>query len=637
MDDDTAEVENVPKSPCAPKVLDALCCELMKVSDKITSILPAIESAQPGSSSGIQVLCSLNNTIEEIKLLVCYCSESSKLYLATTAEPIKLRCQRILTCFTQSLHEIRSMVPLLLASKISEVLHHLKGVRFIVDSREDEARKALLHLLAQNDSREDQELEVLQFVSSRLNITSAKALLVERRSIKKLLYKFQGAGDKKERILKYFLYLLKKYGSLIELKPNSTKFKQRAYTQEKAQSQEESLDLWQSSLSNSASSLENVSTVLLDGTKGDFLHESEVMKMSSLSFGANCSSDSSPISDQLFSWSDDYRSSRSFSNFSRDMYLRFFFELSELPTLLQEKVVEHLKNILEGDEVTSCAVLSNEFTEALILFLKKSHMLFDIPAQQCGAHIFLALMNNKRWELSSLNEKLFQLLSSFLNLGISTEALMILQKLAHRPDCISHIVESSIPHDLTHYLYSGDCKYVEIVMKILSELSFHGEMRSLFISSNFVEKLGELLSDGRLVKHCLNILLNLFNDEEALRMIVDADGCITSIASVLESGCHEEQEQAVTILLILCSHSSKDCLLVLKEGVIPSLIDISANGNDKGKENTMKLLHILTDIQHSDCCIDSPPPETDLVEHPLENSKKLQPKYKRFGFFSRKM
>nr|DAD21629.1 TPA_asm: hypothetical protein HUJ06_023092 [Nelumbo nucifera] len=59
---------------------------------------------------------------------------------------------------------------------------------------------------------EPSEFEAFQFAAARLQLTSPKSLLIERRDIKKLIDKFHDTEKTKERILKYLLYLVKKYG-----------------------------------------------------------------------------------------------------------------------------------------------------------------------------------------------------------------------------------------------------------------------------------------------------------------------------------------------------------------------------------------------------------------------------------------
>ncbi|KAJ7944273.1 RING-type E3 ubiquitin transferase [Quillaja saponaria] len=111
------------------------------------------------------------------------------------------------------------MVPVLLAVKISRIIDDLRCVTFILDSAEEEAGRIVRKLLQQDalksDSIENSEIEGLQFAASILSITSPKAILIERRSIRKLLGKVHENDPTKKKILKCLLHLLNKYGNLI--------------------------------------------------------------------------------------------------------------------------------------------------------------------------------------------------------------------------------------------------------------------------------------------------------------------------------------------------------------------------------------------------------------------------------------
>jgi len=65
-----------------------MCTELAKLVDRISRIVPDIEAARPGFSSGIESLCLLNNTIEKARVLMQHCSECSKLYLVCTSSSL---------------------------------------------------------------------------------------------------------------------------------------------------------------------------------------------------------------------------------------------------------------------------------------------------------------------------------------------------------------------------------------------------------------------------------------------------------------------------------------------------------------------------------------------------------------------
>ncbi|OAY64093.1 U-box domain-containing protein 6-like isoform X1 [Ananas comosus] len=211
---------------CGAKVHDSICLELAKLLDKAALIIPTIESARPGGRLGIQELCSLNNTVEKGKLILQHCTECSKLYLAITGESILSRCERIRNSLNQSLCQIQNLVPPLVGAKITEVLDYLRDAKFIINSTEEEAGKALLELLRQTDSGEEHEFATFQIVASKLSLTSPRDISIERRSTKNLLDKFRGADPQKEKILKYFLYLLKKYGNNISSESSNCETKQ---------------------------------------------------------------------------------------------------------------------------------------------------------------------------------------------------------------------------------------------------------------------------------------------------------------------------------------------------------------------------------------------------------------------------
>jgi len=95
---------------------------------------------------------------------------------------------------------------------VADVHNDLRDLKFIVDPAEEDAGKAILEMLRQSQVTHELELETFLLATSKLNITSPKAILIERRAIKKLLTKINGTDPKKEGILKYLLYLVRRYG-----------------------------------------------------------------------------------------------------------------------------------------------------------------------------------------------------------------------------------------------------------------------------------------------------------------------------------------------------------------------------------------------------------------------------------------
>lgn len=103
--------------------------------------------------------------------------------------------------------------------QIAQIMDDLRAVVFILDPYEEEAGKVLLELLqpltTESDSIENAEKKAIQLAALRLRITSSKDIVVERRSIKKLLDKVGDSEPKKKKILKYLCYLLMKHGNLV--------------------------------------------------------------------------------------------------------------------------------------------------------------------------------------------------------------------------------------------------------------------------------------------------------------------------------------------------------------------------------------------------------------------------------------
>lgn len=200
------------------KVHLAMCTQLLRLVDRISTIIPEIEAAKPRCSSGIKALSLLHEAVEKAKILVHKCCESSKLYLALTGGAIVSRFERTRKLLQQSLRQLQNMVPVVLEFEISEILNNIRDALFFLDSHEDEAGKALQALLQQDASLinyGDTEIEVLQFAAVRLRLTSQKDLLLERRSIRKLLDEVDEGSSTKRTALRYLLYVLKKYDKQI--------------------------------------------------------------------------------------------------------------------------------------------------------------------------------------------------------------------------------------------------------------------------------------------------------------------------------------------------------------------------------------------------------------------------------------
>lgn len=218
MGSDAASVVEIP-SPRDIKVHRLMCMELIKFVTRVSMLLPAIEEARPGCNSGIQVLCQLTRALVKAKDILQHCSESSKLYLALTGDVILSRCKKSRNLLEQSLSFVQNMVPVMLATEISQLVADLRAGVFSLDPSEEEARKALSELLHQctstTHSGEEHVFEAIQIAMRSLRITSPKDLLIEKRSIKKQLEKVGEGNPPKRKILLFFLNLLNKNGKSI--------------------------------------------------------------------------------------------------------------------------------------------------------------------------------------------------------------------------------------------------------------------------------------------------------------------------------------------------------------------------------------------------------------------------------------
>ncbi|KAK8652941.1 hypothetical protein V6N13_126962 [Hibiscus sabdariffa] len=660
-------------------------------------------------SLGIKALCSLNNAIEKAKLLLQYCSESSKLYMAMTTDAIVSRCQKAKILLEQGLCQIQSMVPVMLAVEISQIVDDMRAANFVPDKFDAEAGKVVRELLQQGaatpDSIEYAETRALQTAASQFHITSSTAILIEKRSIKKLLEKVGDTDVQKRKILKYLLYLLRKYGHLIigEQSDNmvdhngvfavnnpSTNFvsthsvdvesgKQYDAQADKlsgASPPEEfkcpissrlmydpvviasgqtfervwiqkwfddgndtcpktEMKLAHLSLTPNAVMKDMISKwctkygiVIQDPSlKSDMLHSLENSSTSIASFGSSIYDMRFPVdisSISIGSLDTSYNSDGSRnkvadgsrlireqtsdnlcqyqnpSNASK-MDVESLCSLPELDWESQCEVVEDMKNHLKHDDLACMSISSKNFIEPLIKFLSCAHDMRDIRAQRAGFQLLLKFLSKNRNGIQYLNEDAYSLLSLSLNSEVTKEVLDIIEVLSGESSCKSKIAASGALIPILNILDSKIAEFQERVIKILHNLSSSHDICSNLASLECVPKFVPLLEDATLARYCIVVLRNLCNNQEARLSITETPGCITSIAMLIETESHEDQEHALAILLTLCSQRVEYCQLVMDEcDIFPALFDVSVNGSDKGKASAMELLRLLRDTNHDD-------------------------------------
>ncbi|KAE8655991.1 RAD-like 6 [Hibiscus syriacus] len=157
--------------------------------------------------------------------------------------------------------------------------------------------------------------------------------------------------------------------------------------------------------------------------------------------------------------------------------------------------------------------------------------------------------------------------------------------------------------------FSLNSEVIKEVLDIIEVLSGQSSCKSKVAASGALSSILNILdlkirvpgANATLARHCIVVLRNLCNNQKARLPITETQGCITSIAMLIETGSHEDQEHVLAILLTLCSQRVEYWQLVMDQcDLFPSLFDVSVNGSDKGKASAMELLWLLRDTNHGD-------------------------------------
>ncbi|XP_061360761.1 U-box domain-containing protein 45-like [Gastrolobium bilobum] len=216
---DVSEVEENLFAASDAKLHGEMCKAFSIIYCKVLSIFPSLEAARPRSKCGIQALCSLHVALEKAKNVLQHCSECSKLYLAITGDSVLLKFEKAKGALEDSLRRVEDIVPQSIGCQVQEIVNELASMAFALDPSEKQVGDDLISLLQQgrkfNDSNDSNELESFHQAAIRVGITSSRAALTERRALKKLIERAQAEEDKrKESIVAYLLYLMRKYSKL---------------------------------------------------------------------------------------------------------------------------------------------------------------------------------------------------------------------------------------------------------------------------------------------------------------------------------------------------------------------------------------------------------------------------------------
>lgn len=194
------------------------------------------------------------------------------------------------------------------------------------------------------------------------------------------------------------------------------------------------------------------------------------------------------------------------------------------------------------------------------------------------------------------------LLLDLLDSETSEAAVAVLLMLSSLEDNKASIGASGAIPILIKLMDSESNQCRQAAINALYNLSTFKGNRSYMVSAGVVSRLAHLLlvAEGDCTEKCLTILYNLASTEEGRATIADTEGCIGTIADILDTGKTIAQEQAAASLLLLCTNSFEHSQMVLREGVIPYLVTLSMNGSPRGKDKAQKLLQHFREQRQQD-------------------------------------
>ncbi|KAL2333718.1 hypothetical protein Fmac_014931 [Flemingia macrophylla] len=716
MGTDGSELLDALPIPRSFKVHHAMCAELRKLIERILRMLPDIEAVRP-PSSGIQALCLLRNEIDKAKELLLHCSESSKLYLAITGDSILSKCQKARKSLVKSLVKIQNMVPVILAAEISRLVDHLQCVAFVLDPVVEEAGRILTQLLqpcastSDTDSMEKFGLKDFQFVAGKLGITSRAAIIMEKRSIQKLLKQVKPKDQTKEIVLKNLLFLLVTHRKSIagQQMEEYSQSEGPITTENSGHESQKNLHdklypylnhghyttpanelgrptppegytcpislrlMYDPVVIDSGETYERMwiqkwfdeGHTICPKTKKKLVHMGltpnvalkELILKWCKTYGVSVP-DPSRQAQELQSWEASSNSIRSFAsslydlNFQMDLsslslgsldtsynsdssntkanhglnlvlnktsdnsrrhqpiaqihdaHMMHLSKLHEQRWESQCLVIEDMQIDFKSKYQAFCSVSSENFINPLTRFLSTACERHDVKALRAGTKLLLEFMNSCRKGITNLSEDTCIMLASLLETEVIGEALAIMEKLSGNWYEKANTAASSVLTSVLKILDSGNKEFQRKAIKIMYNFSSNTEICSYMVSLGCIPKLLPFFEDRTLSRDSILILRNLYHTREGRVIVVETQGCISSIVEILGNGSDEENESALVILLSLCSQRVEYCQLVKYEGIIPTLVNISNKGGDMAKAYAVELLRLLradSEFENEDC------------------------------------
>ncbi|KAL8152020.1 hypothetical protein V2J09_021828 [Rumex salicifolius] len=597
MRTDVAEMERTPACSCAVKVHGAICTQLETLIDRISRVYPKIVDSRPRCSSGIQALCQLLRAIETAKKLLKYCSKSSRFYLALKGGEIVSRFKKTKKNLEENLSELQKMVPRILELEISQIVDDLKHTVLIIGSSEHEAAKVLRAILQKDESIlssfGNSQIRALQFVASRIHLTSLKDLLLEREAIQKMLETFQDSEQQKKGILWRVGCLLEKhdkqvlegqeyYASIV----NNESF----FPMVSLESSPPDDSVNSSYESNSPTS----AFESLDGSFGSLTGLNLQIDISNLSLGPE---DSSYNSGDFHSTYDvDLGSYPEFKVFSskHELEITLLSNISLLPWESQFRAIEDVQSYLDYYNHSPVPLSLKNFVDPLVGFLKAAVDTEDENAQVASIRLLSTGVHVSRSAVRLFDEELYLFLGTFLGTSMTKDVLAIFQS-SVQASCGMKLAQSGALTSILKILETQYTEFHKTAIKLLFNLSSSTQDPCLlgFIPLGCIPKLAFFLQDTALSLPSIQIMEKLCCTEEARVLATETKGCIASIVELLDTGNCQEQEHGISILISLCSQCSNCCRLVMEEGIMPTLFCIQVNGSERAKAGTIELLRIL--------------------------------------------
>ncbi|XP_050235898.1 U-box domain-containing protein 5-like [Mercurialis annua] len=513
--------------------------------------------------------------------------------------------------------------------------------------------KELLKLdMPASDSFNESELGALQFAAVRLTITTPLAVLIEIRSIKKLHGKVHET-DPKKKILEYLLYLLRKYrGHLGLLGQKNTEDGHPLHEEFKSQSENSTtpeppsefkcpmskrimydpviiasgqtfervwIEKWFQEGNNTCPMthvrLENVyfaPNVLIRGliskwcsNHGLSISEPYAQSMPAsvylqkiISFDSVASIGYSMQDLHLQVGNISLRSSATLDDSNNAAFRAGFPQMdagdcitpSKFDSIPWESKCKAIQQIKEHPNKNENSY-DDSLVKPLIKFLMDAFVLNDVIAQNDTAEVLLSFISKSRTELPYFDKDAIFMLASFLDFEISGKALAIMEELSRQPFYKSRIVESGVIPAVIKILDSHISEFRELAMKIICSLSYNSDTAHHIVYLDCIAKFVPFLSDQSLSGYCLAIMKSLCGIEEGRIAISEANSCISSIATLVQTGNKQDQETAVEVLHSLCYDQAEHYRQIIEENAGLTLIYISSCENSGGK--------VITNV--SDC------------------------------------